>query len=165
MNAALCGGDDRAVTATALPYHSSAKDSCNPSCAEPTRHLATRYRCLDHRETGAIESAIFRPHFFTVRNERAERCKRYRQAGLGKALPRRRRGSSSGSRRRAHLAASAGAHCSEMAPAVENRGSPQHFLAGAARRATGTAKRSGRTLTARADICRIGEVPLLHQSA
>jgi hypothetical protein len=28
MDAALCGGDDRAVTTTALPYHSSTKDSC-----------------------------------------------------------------------------------------------------------------------------------------
>lgn len=92
------------------------KTAANLSCAEPTRHLAARYRYLDHRETGAIESEISRPHFFTVRNERADGCKRYRQAGLGKALPSRRRGPSSGSRCHAHLAASAGARCSEMAP-------------------------------------------------
>jgi hypothetical protein len=122
------------------------RTAANPSCAEPTRHLAGEYRCLKRRETGAIESAIFRPHFFTVRNDRADECKRCRQAGLGKALSRRRRGSSSGSRRRAHLAASAGAHCSAMVPAVENRGSPQRFLASAARRTTGTANAAGARL-------------------
>lgn len=93
-------------------------------------------------------------------------CKGCRQVGVGEVLRRHRRGPVIRSDRcRPHRVASADAHSSEMPSAAENCGSTHRFFRHAARRVAWQSVCLGRSVGARAHVCRVERTVRRHRQS